>query len=69
MSLIWPGQNGEPVSCTEKLRLLEENWQELSTVMRDTYDDAVLMGVDPARMQDMLTGLVRDLSRTTHTAS
>ena len=34
--------------------MLEENWQELAEVLRDAYEDAVLMGVDPHEMKRLL---------------
>ena len=44
----WPQADGTPVSCTEKLRVLAENQAELRAILRDVFDDAVLMGVDDA---------------------
>lgn len=60
-SLTWPGADGEPVSCREKLRTLEENHAELRQVMQDAFEDALLIGVDEAAMRRILTGLVTDL--------
>jgi uncharacterized protein (UPF0335 family) len=61
--LTWPGANGEPVSCREKLRTLEENHAELRQVMQDAFEDALLMGVDEAAMRRILIELVTDLRR------
>jgi len=49
------------VSCREKLKVLEENWQEAETVLRETFEDAVLMGLDPAEFRRMLADLVAGL--------
>ena len=57
----WIGADGTPVSCREKLKVLDENQAELEQVLRDAFEDAVLMGVDPERMRAMLLDLVRDL--------
>ena len=59
--LTWPGADGEPVSCREKLRMLAENHDELRQVMQDAFEDAVLMGVDEAAMRRILADLVTDL--------
>ncbi len=59
--LTWPGADGEPVSCREKLRTLEENHAELRQVMQDAFEDALLMGVDEAAMRRILAALVVDL--------
>ena len=58
---VWPGADGAPVSCREKLRTLAENHAELATVLRDAFEDAVLMGVDEAAMRRILTDLVAAL--------
>ncbi|MFT8717754.1 hypothetical protein [Acetobacter sp.] len=59
---IWPQTDGNPVSCTEKLLVLRQNWEELRDVMRDAFDDAILMGVDETAMRQMLTDLVASLA-------
>jgi hypothetical protein len=58
---IWPGADGNPVSCREKLRVLTDNHAELTQVMRDAFEDAVLMGVDEAAMRRVLIELVAAL--------
>lgn len=57
----WPGADGAPVSCREKLRMLAENHAEAAQVLRDAFEDAVLMGVDEAAMRRLLHGLVDSL--------
>lgn len=57
----WPGADGAPVSCREKLKMLAENHREAAQVLRDTFEDAVLMGVDEKAMRDILQGLVAAL--------
>ncbi len=56
--LVWPGADGAPISCREKLRTLAENQAELRQVMQDAFEDAVLMGVDEAAMRRILTDTV-----------
>lgn len=57
----WPQPDGSPVACREKLKMLAENHAELAQALQDAFDDAVLMGVDPDAMRDILSGMVRDL--------
>ena len=57
----WPGADGQPLACREKLKVLAENHAEVTQVMRDAFEDAVLMGVDEAAMRDILTRLVAAL--------
>ncbi len=41
--------------------MLAENHREAAQVLRDTFEDAVLMGVDEKAMRDILQGLVAAL--------
>lgn len=59
----WPGKDGAPVSCREKIKVLEENHAELAQMLRDALEDAVLMGVDEAAMRDILQRLVAELPK------
>jgi uncharacterized protein (UPF0335 family) len=54
----WPQADGSAVSCTEKLKVLRENHDELAQVMQDAFEDAVLMGVDEAAMRALLRHMV-----------
>ncbi|WP_237217287.1 hypothetical protein [Falsiroseomonas oryziterrae] len=58
---VWPGADGAPVSCREKLKVLAENHREAAQLLRDAFEDAVLMGVDEAEMRKILTDLVAAL--------
>lgn len=58
---VWPQVDGTPVSCREKLKVLEENHVELAQVLRDAFEDAVLMGVDPMAMRRVLSAMVAEL--------
>ena len=58
----WMLSNGTPVACREKLVVLAENQAELEAVLRDAFEDAVLMGVDETWMRRHLHGVVDALS-------
>jgi hypothetical protein len=49
------------VACREKLKVLAENHREAAQVLRDAFEDAVLMGVDEAAMRRILADLVAAL--------
>ncbi|MFL1464130.1 hypothetical protein ACI6QG_18105 [Roseococcus sp. DSY-14] len=57
----WPGRDGAPVACLEKLKVLRENHAELAQAMQDAFEDALLMGVDEAAMRAILHALVDGL--------
>jgi uncharacterized protein (UPF0335 family) len=58
---IWPGADGAPVACREKLRMLAENHAELAQTLQDAFEDAVLMGVDEKAMRRILAGMIEGL--------
>ncbi len=58
---LWPGNDGQPISCREKLKLLAENHAEAGQVLRDAFEDAVLMGVDEAAMRRILSEMIAAL--------
>ncbi|AQT04697.1 hypothetical protein KBX73_11565 [Acetobacter persici] len=59
---LWVQEDGQPVSCQEKLRVLDENWLEVQEILRDAFEDAVLMGVSEQGMRARLTDLVASLT-------
>jgi hypothetical protein len=58
---IWPGADGKPISCREKLKILAENHEEARQTLQDVFEDAVLMGVDETAMRRILADLVAGL--------
>jgi len=58
---LWPGADGRPIACREKLKMLADNHAELAQTLRDVFEDAVLMGVDEAALRELLAGMVREL--------
>jgi hypothetical protein len=57
----WPGLDGNAVGCREKLKMLAENYAEVSQVLQDAFEDAVLMGVDERGMRQVLADIVAGL--------
>jgi uncharacterized protein (UPF0335 family) len=57
---VWRTPEGEPVSCLEKIKVLEENLEELRQMAQDALEDAVLMGCDERQVRDVLREVVVD---------
>lgn len=57
----WPGADGRPLACREKLKMLADNHAEARQVLQDAFEDAVLMGVDEPAMRRILHDLVEGL--------
>lgn len=58
---IWRGPDGKPVSCREKIKVLNENLAEIAELCQDALEDAVLMGCDEAQLRSVLKTLVDGL--------
>jgi len=58
---IWHTPEGEPVSCVEKIKVLNENLAELRGLAQDALEDGVLMGCDEAQLREVLAGIVAGL--------
>jgi len=58
---IWRTPEGEPVSCVEKIKVLNENLAELRELAQDALEDAVLIGCDERQVREVLAGLVNGL--------
>jgi hypothetical protein len=57
----WKTPEGEPVSCVEKIKVLNENLAELRDLAQDALEDAVLMGCDEAQIREVLSSLIGGL--------
>jgi hypothetical protein len=51
---VWLTPAGEPVSCLEKIKVLNENLEEIRALAQDALEDAVLMGCDEAQFRQIV---------------
>ena len=58
---VWRTPEGEPVSCIEKIKVLNENLAELRGLAQDALEDAVLMGCAERQVREVLAGIVAGL--------
>lgn len=59
---VWLTPDGKPVSCLEKIKVLNENLEEIRAQAQDALEDAVLMGCDETQFRDVLQQLVGSLN-------
>lgn len=57
----WHYPDGSVISCTEKVKVLEENWHEVKALLQDVLDDAVLMGCTKAQVKQEYKRLIDEL--------
>jgi hypothetical protein len=58
---IWRQPDGEVVSCREKIKVLNENLEEIRELSQDALEDGILMGCDEAQLRAVLRELVEGL--------
>ncbi len=51
---VWHDPEGEPVSCVEKIKVLNENLEEIREMCQEALEDAVLMGCDEAQFRSVV---------------
>jgi hypothetical protein len=57
----WVTPDGEPVSCIEKIKVLNENLEELHALAQEALEDAVLIGCDEGQFREVLRRLAAGL--------
>ena len=60
-TIVWQQTDGRPVACVEKLKVLNENIEDIRVACQDALEDAILMGCDERQVRAVLEKLVRDL--------
>ena len=58
---VWLTPEGEPVSCIEKLKVLNENLAEIQEMSQEALEDAILMGCDETQFREVVRKLVESL--------
>ena len=58
---VWLQPDGEPLSCREKIKVLNENLEEIREMAQDALEDGILMGGDEAQLRQVLRDLVESL--------
>ena len=51
---VWKGKNNDVISCSEKIKLLNENIIEIKRMSDDAIEDAILMGADEKQVIDTI---------------
>ena len=51
---VWKGKNNDVISCSEKIKLLNENIIEIKRMSDDAIEDAILMGADENQVIDTI---------------
>lgn len=57
----WVRDNDSIVACTEKIRVMKENFDEIKQITQDAFEDGLLMEVSETQMREALHALVDEL--------
>ncbi|MEQ8196329.1 MAG: hypothetical protein RIB59_17755, partial [Rhodospirillales bacterium] len=55
---VWTEPDGTPISCEEKLKVLNENLDEIRQYCQDAFEDAILMGCDENRARRIFESVI-----------
>lgn len=58
---IWHRADGSPVSCLEKIKVLNENIEELRQMAQDALEDAVLLECTETQIRQAFHDMVDSL--------
>ncbi len=58
---IWVRDDDSIVACTEKIRVMKENLDEIQQITQDAFEDGLLMEVSETQMREALHHLVDEL--------
>ena len=57
----WVRDDNSIVACTEKIKVMTENFEEIQQIMQDALEDGLLMEVSEMQMREALLALVHAL--------
>jgi len=57
----WVRDDGSVVSCTEKVKVMTENFDEIKQIAQDALEDGLLMEVSEEQMREALHALIDSL--------
>jgi hypothetical protein len=57
----WVRDDKSIVACTEKIKVMRENFEEIAQLAQDAFEDGVLMEVSEAQMREALHNIVENL--------
>jgi hypothetical protein len=57
----WLKDDGSVVSCTEKVKVMQENLDEIRQMTQDAFEDGILMEVTESQMREALHRMIDEL--------
>ena len=57
----WKHDDKTVVSCTEKIKVMEDNFDEIQQIAQDAFEDGLLMEVSEEQMRNTLQSIIEKL--------
>ena len=58
---IWRGKDNQIISCDETNKVLNENYNEIKTVIQNAFDDAILIDCDEKDFKNKIIDLINNI--------
>ena len=58
---VWVRDDKSIVACTEKIKVMQENFEEIQRLAQDAFEDGLLMEVSEAQMREAFNKIVDNL--------
>ena len=58
---VWRQPDGKPLSCVEKIKVLNENLAEIRQLAQDALEDGLLIGCSEEQLRQVLADLIDSL--------
>ncbi|MAI30022.1 MAG: hypothetical protein CBC84_002745 [Pelagibacteraceae bacterium TMED124] len=58
---IWLAKDNKIISCDETNKVLNENYNEIKTLIQNAFDDAVLIGCDEKDFKNKIIDLLNKI--------
>jgi len=61
LQLKWFSKEKKVISCDETNKVLNENYEEIKTLIQNAFDDAILIGCDEKDFKEKIKTLLESL--------
>ncbi len=58
---VWVRDDKSIVACTEKIKVMQENFEEIQRLAQDAFEDGLLMEVSEEQMREAFNKIVDNL--------
>lgn len=58
----WVDDAGNLISCTEKIKVMQQNLAELKATLQDILDDGVLMEINENQLKEEMKKIIENIS-------